>query len=290
MNKAGKHLVLLLLLLTFFYQGCSKKEMMPTIQEVKEVTLVGISKDTLTFKIRLLVKNRNDFEVNVHSIMAQMYYRDSAFGDTRHNAPITIASNSGSEIEFPVAIRTNEIQRLLSSGEDTLIILVKGTAIATTIFGDTQVEIEVTYPLPLAAGILQGIEADAVDDKLFRIENAHLKSIGLSKSVLSLDFTLLNLYGLDFTLSDYPNTISINGNNSGSGMLESPIEVKSNEAEIQGTMEVTLNNFSSITSVFGSIFSGKLTYTTEGTLELHLFGRSFSVPFRHTGTILKLKD
>jgi len=290
MKRTRLNLILALLMLPLLYQGCANKEMMPTIQEVREVTLTSISEDTLSFKVRLLVKNGNDFEVSVHSIRAEMHYKDTAFGTTRYDAPISIPSNTSSEIEFPVTIAAQQIQRLLSSGDDTLNILVKGTAIATTIFSETPVDLEMEYPLPLAAEILQGIEEDALTDKLFRIENARLKSLGLSQSVLLLDFTVVNQYGLNFTLRNYPNTVSINGNNAGSGVLESPIEVMAGDSLIQGKMEVTLNNFSSITSVFGSIFSGKLTYTTEGILELLLFGHPFSVPFRHTGTLLKLKE
>ena len=290
MNRTGKYLILALLFLPFLYQGCATKDMMPTIQEVREVTITGISKDTLSFNVRLLVKNGNDFEVNVHTIRAEMIYKDTAFGTSSFDAPVSIPSNTSSEIEFPVSICSRQIQRLFSGGEDTLKILVKGTAIAATIFSETPVELEMEYALPLAAEILKGIEEDAVADKLFKIENAYLKSMGLSHSVLSLEFSIVNHYGLDFTLKNYPNTISINGNNSGTGVLEAPIEVKEDNTVVRGVMEVTLNNLSSITSVFGSIFSGKLTYTTEGILELFLFGHTFSVPFRHTGTLLKLKD
>ncbi len=136
--------------------------------------------------------------------------------------------------------------------------------------------------------IAKSIRQDTESDKIITIISAGLKSKSFGESIVEIDFKIDNPYGIEFTVINYPSKISINGKEAGNGNVDDVIMVNSKGNESKGKIRYTLSNSKTLISLFGSLFSGKLEYETEGKLLINIMGFNIEFPYSMKGVLIKI--
>ncbi len=136
--------------------------------------------------------------------------------------------------------------------------------------------------------IAKSIKQDTERDKIFTVVSAGLKSMGFGESIVEIDFKIDNPYGIEFSVINYPSKIYINGKEAGTGNVDDVIMVNSKGNESKGKIRYTLSNSRTLTSLFGSLFSGKLEYETEGNLLISIMGFSIQFQYSMKGVLVKI--
>jgi hypothetical protein len=115
-----------------------------------------------------------------------------------------------------------------------------------------------------------------------------LQGKSLGESIVEIDFKIDNPYGIEFTVINYPSTISINGKEAGTGNVDDVILVNSKGNESRGKIRYTLSNSKTFASLLGSLFSRKLEYETEGKLLIDIMGFNIEFPYSMKGVLVKI--
>ncbi|MCH7516897.1 MAG: hypothetical protein IIB08_07225, partial [Bacteroidetes bacterium] len=82
--------------------------------------------------------------------------------------------------------------------------------------------------------------------------------------------------------------IFINGKEAGTGNVDDVIMVNSKGNESNGKIRYTLSNSKAFASLFGSLFSRKLEYETEGKLLIDIMGFNIEFPYSMKGVLIKI--
>ena len=80
----------------------------------------------------------------------------------------------------------------------------------------------------------------------------------------------------------------INDKEAGTGNVSEVILVQSKGNESSGIINYKLSSTKVITSLVGSVFSGKLDYMTEGELLIDILGFNIRFPFKTKGVLVTL--
>ncbi|RKY94594.1 MAG: hypothetical protein DRQ13_08050, partial [Ignavibacteriae bacterium] len=191
-------------------------------------------------------------------------------------------------VNFYATFNIQKVIKSASVNNDSLNLRMLGTANADLGLFTIPVDIDLEYSLNIKENISQLVEKDVQIEKLIKLKGGKLKSFSSSESVVEVEFKIQNPYGVDFTVVGYPSTIFINDKEAGSGDIKNTIEIEKNGEEIKAVSVYKLDNVKTISSLFGSFFTGKLIYKTTGTLLIEILGYKIQFPYSFNGELIKI--
>ncbi len=267
---------------------CSDPGLAPEIIGVKNSEIVTFNEDEITLTMTVTARNKNNFDIDIEKMFVNIVIGSDTIGSAERTEKLTIGSKATADIVFSSTLTTNKILKLLSEGIDTLNLRLIGTASADLGIITMPVDIDIEFEVAVKEQLAKTIESDTNNEKLIKVESAALKNLSLGESVVEVQFVISNPYGIEFKVKDYPSTIYINNREAGDGNISEVIEVKKSGSESTGRVKYTLSNTQTLSSLFGSVFSRKLEYETDGTMVINILGYEIQFPFRMRGVLIKI--
>lgn len=260
----------------------------PEFQKITEIKINEISADNISLSVKLQVKNSNSFEVIAKDLLLFLILDNDTLGMTQKKELSPLAPNSLGNIDLLVNLKTHKIARLFNKSIDSVNLRLIGKVTAVLSFISLPVKIDFPYTFSPKENISEILENDTQNQNIITVKNAAIKSLSLSESSVLIDFILRNPYRINFKLISYPSKIFINGKFAGNGDVTSPISVLKNNNETSGEFLFKLNNFNTISSLLGSVLSGKLNYESKGILFLEFMNYKIEFPYNFKGVLIKL--
>ncbi|GBD89138.1 late embryogenesis abundant protein [bacterium BMS3Abin03] len=280
--------VLILLFIAVNNFLCSPSGFAPEIVGVKKSEIIEFNNKEIKLSIIVSAKNKNDFNINVEDMFVYIVNNTDTIGNAERKEKFSIESRGTADIDFSSMLITDKILKLLSEGIDTLNLKLIGNATANLGFISLPVDIDVMFKVMVKEQLAGAIERDTKDSKIIEVKSAGLKKLSLGESVVDVEFVIMNPYGIEFSVKEYPSTIFINGKESGSGNITGEIQVKKTGTGSAGIVSYKLSNSKTLTSLFNSLFSRKLEYETVGNLLINILGYDIQFPYRMKGVLIKI--
>ncbi|MEI7813132.1 MAG: hypothetical protein WCJ01_12030 [Ignavibacteria bacterium] len=267
---------------------CSSKTFAPEIKGIKDVQIMQISDDSLKLKLTVIAENNNIISLGFNDLSLFVVNNTDTLGLAYNGNKLSIPGKSVQDIGIYADLKTSKVAGMLAKNEDTLKLNLKGILNVSVLLISIPVEIDMPFALPLKNELYKSVQNDSQKEKIITIENASLQSLGISESLVKIEFSLKNPYALKFKLKNYPSKIYINGSYAGEGSLSDEIEVGSGSSKVSGQFLFKVDNYRSVVSVLGALLGGKLKYETKGDLLLEIAGREISLPYTSTGALNQL--
>jgi len=267
---------------------CTPSGLAPEFKEIKETEILKFNSDSLWVSIVILAENKNDFEIDIENLIVNIIHQNDTLGFAERKEKWIIKSLETGNVKFNAVLGTEKMLKIISSDEDSLQLSLKGSADANLGLITLPVDVDLSFIIAVKDQIAKSIKQDTESDKIITIVSAGLKSMGFGESIVEIDFKINNPYGIVFSVINYPSKISINGKEAGTGNVVDVIMVNSKGNESKGKIRYTLSNSKTLASLFGSLFSGKLEYKTEGNLLINIMGFNIQFPYSMNGVLVKI--
>lgn len=276
--------MIILILITYFLISISSG-ISPDIKEVKNLSIKKITNTIIELNVKVAAENSSIFGYDIKKMSLYVIHNQDTIGTIVSDTTISFPSRSEIEFELPIILETKKVAHLLEKDIDTIKLNMIGTASVKLFLFNFDTDINVPFNLRLKESIFNTIQEDTNQEKIIEVKTARISKIGLTKSQLLIDFEMKNPYEVNFTLSDYPSEVYINNKLAGEGSLQTPISADTTNLLNEGTFVFDLDNIDTITSLVGSIFKGKIEYTTKGTLVLEILGYKVKIPYSFSGVV-----
>jgi len=267
---------------------CTPSGLAPEFKEIKETEILKFNSDSLWVSIVVSAENKNDFEIDIENLVVNLIHHNDTIGFAERKEKWIIKSLETGDIQFNAVLGTEKMLEIISSDEDSLQLNLKGSANANLGLITLPVDVDLIFIIAVKDQIGKSIKQDTESDKIITIVSAGLKGKSFGESTVEIDFNIDNPYGIEFTVINYPSKISINGGEAGTGDVDDVIMVNSKGNKNKGKISYTLSNSRTISSLFGSLFSGKLEYETEGILLINIMGFNIQFPYSMKGVLVKI--
>jgi len=267
---------------------CTPSGIAPEFKEIKKTEILKFNSDSLWVSIVALAENKNDFEIDIENLIVNLIHQNDTIGFAERKEKWIIESLETGDVKFDAVLGTEKMLKIISSDEDSLKLNLKGSAEANLGFIALPVDVDLSFIIAVKEQIGKSIKQDTDSDKIITIVSAGLRGKSLGESTVEIDFSIDNPYGIEFSVINYPSKISINGNEAGTGDVDDVIMVNSKGNKSKGKISYTLSNSRTISSLFGSLLSGKLEYETEGNLLINIMGFNIQFPYSMKGVLVKI--
>jgi len=267
---------------------CTPSGLAPEFKEIKETEIHKFNSDSLWISIVISAENKNNFEIDIENLIINIIYKNDTLGFAERKEKWIIRSLEAGDVKFDAVLSTVKVLEIISSDEDSLQLNLKGSADANLGLITLPVDVDLSFIIAVKDQIAKSIKRDTESDKIITVVSAGLKSMGFGESIVEIDFKIYNPYGIDFSIINYPSKISINGKEAGTGNVDDVIMVNSKGNESKGKIRYTLSNSRTLTSLFGSLFTGKLEYETEGNLLINIMGFNIEFPYSMKGVLVNI--
>lgn len=268
--------------------SCSSDALAPRIKGIKDIHIIELDKDSINLFLIVNAHNENDFEINIKELFVNIIRDGDKLGTASQKDLISIPSDSTAEIALKIMLSTDKVVNLFVQNRDSLNLNLTGKLLADVGLVTLPVDVDIPFSFSLKDNLYKTIERDSQKDKIITINRAELLEVSLYQSKINLEFSLSNPYRLPFKLYKYPAKIFVNDQYVGDGDLSDSIFLSDTNTTADGRFNFKLDNPSSIKSIFGSFFSGKLEYETRGTLYLEILEYQIHLPYNFRGTLIKL--
>jgi LEA14-like dessication related protein len=267
---------------------CSSYGIAPEVIDIKHVKIIKLKSGLLNLQIGVLVLNKNKADVKIENVCLNLITENDTIGSVFEDKNTVMKGNDTTEVSFYTNLKTHKVLELASEQKDILTIIIKGEVNVDLGLTAIPADIDLSYAFNLKRELAETIERDTKEKKLIKIKKAILRSLNLGESTVEIGFTLTNPYDVDIILKEYPSQIFINEINSGKGKLTSEIKLPKENSAADGSAIYELSNLNTIKSLFGSVFTGKLEYRTNGTVFIDILGYDIQFPFNFEGELIKI--
>ena len=266
---------------------CSPGGMAPEIIDITDINILELKSDSLKVNISVLALNKNNSDLKINDLHLDLMIDNEIIGTAIRCEEITMKKFDTSSVKFYASLSTLKAVELSSEKKDTVNLGLKGEVTADLGLISIPVEVELKHKFDLQKILTETIEKDTKNSKLLEVVTAKLESLRLDNSIVKVEFKLINPYKIDILLKDYPSQIFINEKKSGEGNITGEILLKKGNSTADGSVIYELNNFKTISTLFGSILKRKLEYSTSGILQLEVLGYNIQFPFNFKGELVK---
>lgn len=278
--------ILLFLLTNNFI--CTPSGLAPEFKEIKQTEIIKFNSDSLWVSISVIAENKNDFDIDIKNLHVNIIHQTDTIGLANKDEKFLLKSFETGETKINAVLGTEKMLTLISLDEDSLQLGLVGSAVANLGLISMPVDVDLAFVIAVKDQIAKSVKQDTEDDKIITIVSAGLQSMNLGESIVEIDFQINNPYGIEFSVIDYPSVIFINGDEAGNGNVGEIIMVHSKGKESKGIISYKLSNSKTFTSLFGSLFSGKLEYETKGNLLIDILGFNIQFPYSMKGVLVKI--
>jgi len=303
--------ILLLLVLGAMLSACSIFKA-PSFERLNGFELKDLTPDHTSLDLSIVIHNPNWYAITVKSLDVQVDDKsDAKLGDIVMTKPLKIGKHASDTVYFDIQLETRKVTKLLSHNAQNVEFVVKAKALAS-VFGISKrvkfqqaqsvnftqiledmlpsIPSDITIPT-LKTGQKKVVITNApktsspIKADIFKVIKTSVTDVGLKETELTVQFMLLNPYGLSFVFKDFPAEVWINDKYAGKGKLSKPLYFDENVSNAEGKLVFELNNFNSILLASKALFKKDMAYTVQGTLLADAFGIKLSKPFTFKGTV-----
>ena len=267
---------------------CSPSGLAPKFKEIKKSKIVKFNSDSIWIEITATAENRNNFKIEIENLNVNVMQENLSLGNANRNEKWQIEAKETGEIQIHTALDTKKILKIISDEPDSLQLKLVGTADADLGLITLPVNIDIDFTIPVKEQLAKTIQEDTENDKIIKISSAGLKNLNLGGSTVEIGFQIQNPYGIEFSVEGYPSTLFVGNKNLGEGDINEEIVVRKKGEVSKGKITYNLSNTKTLTSLFGSFFSGKLEYETKGNLILNILGYDIKISYTKKGVLAKL--
>ncbi len=267
---------------------CTPSGLAPEFKKIKETEILKFNSDSLWVSIVVLAENKNDFEIDIENLAVNIIHQYDTLGFAERKEKWIIKSHETGDVQFNAVLGTKKMLEIISYDKDSLHLNLIGSADANLGLIILPVDVDLSFVIAVKDQIAKSIKQDTESDKIITIISAGLKSKSFGESIVEIDFKIDNPYGIEFSVINYPSKISINRKEAGTGNVDDVIMVNRKGNESKGKIRYTLSNSKTLISLFGSLFSGKLEYETEGNLLINIMGFNIEFPYSMKGALIKI--
>lgn len=267
---------------------CSPSGLAPEFKEIKKSNIVKFNSDSIWVDITAVAENRNNFKIEIENLDVTVMQDNLSLGKANRNEKWQIEAEENGEIQIQSALDTKKILKIISDEPDSLHLNFVGSADADLGLITLPVDIDIDFSVPIKEQLAKTIQSDTENDKLIKITSAGLKKLNLGGSAVEIGFQIQNPYGIEFSVEGYPSTLFVGNKDLGEGNINEKIVVRKRGEVSNGKITYNLSNTKTLTSLFGSFFSGKLEYETKGSLILNILGYDIKIPYTKKGVLAKL--
>ena len=267
---------------------CTPSGLAPEFKKIKGTEILKFNSDSLWVSIVALAENKNNFEIDIENLAVNIIHQNDTLGFAERKEKWIIQSLETGDVQFDAVLATKKLLEIISSDEDSLKLILKGSADANLGLITLPVDVNLSFVIAVKDQIAKSIKQDTESDKIITIVSAGLKSKSFGESIVEIDFEIDNPYGIEFSVINYPSKISINGSEAGTGNVDNVFMVNSKGNESKGKIKYHLSNSRTISALFGSLLSGKLEYETEGVLLINIMDINIQFPYSMKGVLVKI--
>jgi LEA14-like dessication related protein len=267
---------------------CTPKGSVPEIITVTGINILEVNSDFINLNVKVLAFNKNKSDISLENINLGLIASGDTLGSAIRSRGITMAAMDTSEIDFSANLVTARFVKLASDNESFINLKITGDAKADLGLITLPVDIDLEYKFDFRKKLIETIQGDTEQKQLITVESASVKSLSIEKTTVIIKFNIVNPYGIDLTLKDYPSIIYINENQAGEGNLGTDSLLLNKNTSAASRVIYELNNLKSVTSLLSSVFKRKLEYRTSGNLTMEVLGYEIQFPYSFKGELIRL--
>jgi LEA14-like dessication related protein len=279
---------ILLIVMTTNRFFCSPPGKAPEFKEIKETKITNFDSDSISVTITAVAENKNEFDIDISDLYVNIIHETDTIGYANRKEKWKIGPYETGDIQLNSVFGTKRALKLISDDKDSLQLNLLGSAIADLGLFNLPVDVDLSFTVQVKEQIAKSVQQDTEDDKIINIVSAGIKKFGFGESEVEIDFEINNPYRIEFTVNEYPSVIFINGKEAGEGNIDTSITISMKGIKSNGVIKYKLSNTKTLSSVFGSLFSGKLEYEANGILQIDILGFNIQFPYKTKGVLVQI--
>ncbi len=258
----------------------------PEVTGIAGYELKEISNDSLKLECTVRFYNPNPVDITISNILFDVLRDGVTLGVITRDSNAVFKANDTVSVVFQLKFITEKMVGIFTNQPDTLHIVMKGPVYAEVLGGKIDRSVEFPFSIAIKDQMNDLVMKDSEYGNLVKIQDPRFEGFSFKKTTITIPFTVNNPYNLDLTIVNYPAQIFINDKFIGNGRMPQPLKLAPNQKGKTGSFLFDADNASTLGTLPGILFGGKLKYATRGTIKVKVFDYIISIPFNHNGRFL----
>ncbi len=259
----------------------------PTLEKVHDVKINKFGVDEIEIALSISIHNPNCYQLKIDKLDVELLNKHrQKIGMATLQNKVTIPKRRSNALDFTVTLQTRPTAKMVSASNQSVYFYISGKGHGKVLgFGKT-FDFEEPYELNLKEyleSLIPRFQADG--QNIFKIKRSYIKELGLSQATMSVDFVLMNPYGLGFNIKGFPAELWLNKTSVGRGNLASQMRFDETVHSKDGTMSFKVSNFKALWSAIKGVIKGEIPYTVKGTVIVDAFGMEIRKPYEYSGSV-----
>jgi LEA14-like dessication related protein len=282
-----KSILIFLTLLLIGTQGCGFFFKKPTLQKVHDVKIVSFGIDKTELEISISLKNPNGYKLKLDRLDIELLNKDRGkIGSAGLKSAVVIPKKRSNALNFRVILDTRPTAKMISTSNQKVFFYISGQGHGKVLGFGKKFDFEEPYELDMKKYLETLIpKFEAGGESIFKIKRSYIKKLGFTQADLSIDFILMNPFGLTFKFKGFPAEVFMGDKSVGKGNLATQMNFNENVTSKDGSMVFKINNWRALSAAFKGVFKGEIPYSVKGTLVIEAFGLQISKPYEYKGKI-----
>ncbi len=259
----------------------------PTLEKIHDVKINKFGVDEIEVALSISIHNPNCYQLKIDKLDVELLNKHrQKIGMATLQNKVTIPKRRSNALDFTVTLQTRPTAKMVSASNQSVYFYISGKGHGKVLgFGKT-FDFEEPYELNLKEyleSLIPRFQADG--QNIFKIKRSYIKELGLSQATMSVDFVLMNPYGLGFNLKGFPAELWLNKTSVGKGNLASQMRFDETIHSKDGSMNFKVSNFKALWSAIKGVIKGEIPYTVKGTVIIDAFGMEIRKPYEYSGSV-----
>ena len=282
-----KRLSIIIIIIIAMSLSACKLFKQPTLEKVHDVKITKFGVDEIDVNISISIHNPNCYQLKIDKLDVDLLNKDRAkIGSATLQKRVVIPKRRSNALDFNVTLQTRPTAKMISMSDQTVYFYISGRGHGKVLGFGKNFDFEAPYQLDLKEyleTLIPRFQADG--QNIFKLKRSYIKELGLSQATMSVDFVLLNPFGLGFNLKGFPAELWLNNTLVGRGNLASQMRFDDTIHSKDGSMNFKVSNFKALWSAIKGIVKGEIPYAVKGTVIIDAFGLEIRKPYEYSGSV-----
>lgn len=274
-------------LATLTLTSCNLFFKQPTVEKIHELKVISIDPENTELELAISVHNPNRYKLKLNSLSVALLTRERVqIGSAVLKQPVEIPKKKSNALTFRITLETRPTIKLVNNSDQTVYLYISGSGQGKVMGNTKRFEFEQPYELDIRQhleSVISKFQADGQD--IFKVKRAYVSKVGLTASQITVDFLILNPYGLKFTFNGFPASIAVSGKDSGYGDLAAPLSFDEKVYSREGTMVFRISNWKAVLNAAKAALNGEIPYEVKGQVRISAYGMDIKRDFTYSDTI-----
>lgn len=278
--------IISLIIITMFLSAC-KLFKQPTLEKVHDVKITKFGVDEIDVLLSISIHNPNCYQLKIDKLDVDLLNKDRVkIGSATLQKKVTIPKRRSNALYFGVTLQTRPTAKMVSMSNQSVYFYISGKGHGKVLGFGKKFDFEEPYELNLKEyleTLIPRFQADG--QNIFKLKRSYIKELGLSQATMSVDFMLMNPFGLGFNLKGFPAELWLNNTLVGRGNLATQMRFDETIHSKDGSMNFKVSNFKALWSAIKGVIKGEIPYTVKGTVIIDAFGMEIRKPYEYSGSV-----